>query len=488
MDRKNFTVGCVLFLILFFCVNEYSFSQQITWSRTYGDTGSVSEQGVDILQTYDGNYVVLAARSYDGNNQKILLLKLDTHGNVMWEKMVADSIVHHSPYRFQQTKDSGFIITGVSGSAFLIKTDKNGNLEWRKIYTDTYPQTYSFSVITTTDNGFVFCGDVPFFNPPSDKGYIVKTDSVGNIQWERVYEDSLFTAYGQIIHSNDSNFLYALGGTNNITQPLTKYTTVRKIKLNGDEIWMKTFAANSGGSSFLQIDDTSLIINSRTSMSILRDPFFKIDTSGNLIWLNRYQNPSTSGFPVIICKDNQNNIQKVGDYFNNIAYSKISPSGQQLILRPYQMSGFLATAANVIKNCVDGGFIIIGIAASGTQSHPKVDLLILKTDSAGISPLLAQIFHTNLEVPSEFYLYQNYPNPFNSNTIIKFNIPKYSHIRIVIYNVLGKEVSVLVNQDLNPGNYMMNFDASTNLTSGIYYYTMQSNSLIIDSKQMILIK
>jgi len=94
----------IIFISLFIGLIQTEInSQQITWSRTYGDTGTVSEQGVDIVQTYDGNYVVLASRSYDGNNQKILLLKLDMYGNVMWEKMVADSIVHHSPYRFQQT-------------------------------------------------------------------------------------------------------------------------------------------------------------------------------------------------------------------------------------------------------------------------------------------------------------------------------------------------------------------------------------------------
>jgi len=410
MKRKKFTVSCFLFLILFFCVNEYSFSQQITWSRTYGDTGTVSEQGVDIVQTYDGNYVVLASSSYDGNNQKILLLKLDIYGNVMWEKMVADSIVHHSPYRFQQTQDSGFIITGISGSAFLIKTDKNGNLKWRKVYNNTYPQTYSSSVITTPDNGFIFYGDVPFFSPPSSRGYIVKTDSIGVVQWERVYVDSLFTGYGQVIFSDDSNSLFVCGGTYNITQPLTKYTLVKKIKLNGDQVWMKTYAANSGGECILQVDDTSLVINSRTSMSILHNPFIRIDTSGNLIWLNRYQSPSTSGFPVIICKDNQNNIQKVGGINSNITYTEISPIGSQLILRPFQTSGFLATYGNVIKNSKDSGFIIVGTVFTGTQSNQNPDILVLKTDSIVIAPTIVKVVNYYSTIVSEYHLSQNFPN------------------------------------------------------------------------------
>jgi len=250
---------------------------------------------------------------------------------------------------------------------------------------------------------------------------------------------------------------------------------------------MKTYAANSGGECILQVDDTSLVINSRTSMSILRDPFIKIDTSGNLIWLNRYQSPSISGFPVIICKDNQNNIQKVGGINSNITYTEISPSGSQLILRPYLSSGFYATYANVIKNSNDGGFIIVGTSSIGPEINQKYDALIYKTDSNGITPNLVSI-KSNLELNiSEYKLIQNYPNPFNSTTTIRFKIPKNDFVKIKIFNASGKEVATLVNNEFLSGEYLINFNAE-GLPTGIYFYQLVINDVLVETKKMLLLK
>lgn len=79
--------------------------------------------------------------------------------------------------------------------------------------------------------------------------------------------------------------------------------------------------------------------------------------------------------------------------------------------------------------------------------------------------------------PEEFSLAQNYPNPFNPVTKIKFSVPQNengitSNVKLLIFDVLGKEVASLVNDKLVSGNYEMNFDGS-NLPSGIYFYTLQ---------------
>jgi photosystem II stability/assembly factor-like uncharacterized protein len=90
------------------------------------------------------------------------------------------------------------------------------------------------------------------------------------------------------------------------------------------------------------------------------------------------------------------------------------------------------------------------------------------------------------EIPLEFSLYQNFPNPFNPITTIEFEI-SYKDLTILkVYDALGKEVQVLVNDELRPGKYQVNFDGS-NLSSGIYFYSLFSNKLKI-SKKMILIK
>jgi len=89
-------------------------------------------------------------------------------------------------------------------------------------------------------------------------------------------------------------------------------------------------------------------------------------------------------------------------------------------------------------------------------------------------------------VPDSYILEQNYPNPFNPSTAIKFGIPEASNVRLKIFNTLGEEVAELVNEYLDAGTYTYSFDASQ-LTSGIYVYTLQTGDQLI-SKKMTLIK
>jgi predicted GH43/DUF377 family glycosyl hydrolase len=88
--------------------------------------------------------------------------------------------------------------------------------------------------------------------------------------------------------------------------------------------------------------------------------------------------------------------------------------------------------------------------------------------------------------PLKFKLSQNYPNPFNPSTKINFAIPQTSFVNLTVYNVLGEEVATLVNETKAPGNYEVNFNA-VNLTSGIYFYKLQTGSFN-ETKKMILIK
>jgi hypothetical protein len=90
------------------------------------------------------------------------------------------------------------------------------------------------------------------------------------------------------------------------------------------------------------------------------------------------------------------------------------------------------------------------------------------------------------EVPNKFALEQNYPNPFNPSTSIKYSLPKQSWVKIVIYDVLGRETSVLVNELQQPGNYAVPFDGSL-IASGVYFYKIDAGDFS-DVKKMVLIK
>jgi hypothetical protein len=102
------------------------------------------------------------------------------------------------------------------------------------------------------------------------------------------------------------------------------------------------------------------------------------------------------------------------------------------------------------------------------------------------------------EVPSSYKLYNNYPNPFNPSTNIKFDVTsnvkgKTSNlpdgkagVKLIIYDVLGREVEILVNQQLEPGTYKVDWNAS-NYPSGVYFYRLTSGNFA-DTKKMVLVK
>jgi hypothetical protein len=100
----------------------------------------------------------------------------------------------------------------------------------------------------------------------------------------------------------------------------------------------------------------------------------------------------------------------------------------------------------------------------------------------------------SINLPNQYQLFQNYPNPFNPATIIKFSIPADANITntskvnvlLKIYDILGREISTLVNDDKAPGNYEIKFDASS-LASGIYFYTLSANDFF-ETKKMILLR
>jgi len=100
--------------------------------------------------------------------------------------------------------------------------------------------------------------------------------------------------------------------------------------------------------------------------------------------------------------------------------------------------------------------------------------------------LITEIEISDYEIPKQFTLMQNYPNPFNPTTIIKYEIPKSTHVILTVYNLYGQEISRLVDQNQNPGFYSVKWDASSN-SSGVYFYKISADGFL-DVKKSLLIK
>jgi photosystem II stability/assembly factor-like uncharacterized protein len=95
--------------------------------------------------------------------------------------------------------------------------------------------------------------------------------------------------------------------------------------------------------------------------------------------------------------------------------------------------------------------------------------------------------NTGKSFPNKFSLSQNYPNPFNPSTKIKFTLPKMDKVRIDLYNTLGQRVETLLNQQMKAGQYEIEFNAQ-NLSSGIYFYRLETQTGYLQTKKLVVLK
>jgi len=104
----------------------------------------------------------------------------------------------------------------------------------------------------------------------------------------------------------------------------------------------------------------------------------------------------------------------------------------------------------------------------------------------GDLPIITSVEQIGLSVPETFSLAQNYPNPFNPSTTIEFSLPNAAHVSLRVYDMLGREVAVLVNEQRNAGNHRVTFDARS-LTTGTYLYSLRAGASQ-EIRKMVLVK
>lgn len=149
----------------------------------------------------------------------------------------------------------------------------------------------------------------------------------------------------------------------------------------------------------------------------------------------------------------------------NISPSVIAGGGGNMFNTEYQISGTVGQPLIGISNNVN---FLLGSgfwSVSGSVTSLNGDENIL---------------------PTEYNLYQNYPNPFNPSTIIKYSVPERSNVIIQVFNIVGEEIEILVNQEKDSGFYEVQF-SGVGLASGIYIYRITAGNFF-QSKKMLLIK
>jgi hypothetical protein len=166
---------------------------------------------------------------------------------------------------------------------------------------------------------------------------------------------------------------------------------------------------------------------------------------------------------------------------------------------------FAGTTGGVYMS-IDNGVLWQGINDGLTETNIRAlaitdSLLFTGTSSGGIwyrplSQLITSVETSSENNPNDFIVYQNYPNPFNPSTTISFSIPKEEFVSLKVFNSLGEEVAVLINETKPAGNYSVSFSAkggsatgvdASELTSGIYFYQINAGNFV-ETKKMMLIK
>ncbi|MBI2967951.1 MAG: SBBP repeat-containing protein, partial [Bacteroidetes bacterium] len=382
MKKILFTSGILLFP--FFCLSQNGF-QRIYGNPSYGNPRM-------IRTTADGGYI-MAGSMYNFVQTDVYVLKTDAGGNVQFSKTYGGSSSGQEEYAYdiKQTSDGGYIVTGRTNlvdpnyDVYVLKLDANGVLQWSKTF-GCANTDWGDAVLQTSDGGYIICGQT-FCSAALGNAYLIKTDSVGNLQWTKTYGGT----------ASDEEF-YEIEQTSDGGYIMTGWTTsfgaggydlfLVKTDTGGTVQWSKTFggAGNDLGTRVRQTASGNYVVcgytdgfgAGSTDMYLL-----KTDPAGNLLWSKTIGNSlSELAF----------DLQITSSAYILSGYSYLSPTDRDAVLINTDTSGSVQWSmqygdslddnALSFKQTGDGGFIV-GAYTTSFAWNPHIYLI--KTDSLGIS-------------------------------------------------------------------------------------------------------
>lgn len=328
-----------IILLIFFTRVGFS---QTTFQKTYGELGS---WGLNIQQTSDNGFIILGRiDSIGAGSSDIYLIKLDYKGDTSWTKVYGGAALDRGNY-ILQTTDGGYILAcytysfGAGDADFLlIKTDSLGNILWNKTYGGTGID-YAFNVGRTYDGNYIVFGLTTSFGIGNNGTSLLKIDSVGNIIWCKAYGGTGYS-YSWGLNGQqtlDSGFVVIRSATNNAINDAD--THIFKTDSSGNVIWCRNF----GG----QDDDGTL-----TGQQTL---------DGGYIFAGVTLSFGASSYDIYLVKCSAT---------GNLLWSKT-------------FGGTSSETAISVKQTIDGGFILFGQTNSFGISPADLNLILIKTDSTG---------------------------------------------------------------------------------------------------------
>jgi len=300
-------------------------SGTVQWQKTFG--GSGNDRASSIVQTIDGGYIV--AGYSNSNNGDVTgnhgandywIVKLNSLGSLEWQKSFGGTLTEMA-LSIQQTSDSGYIVTGLSGSNngdvsgnhatfpnvpdyWVIKLDASGTLTWQKCLGGSVDD-YSYCVKQTADGGYIVAGATQSLNGDisnndgGEDAWIVKLNSAGNMEWEKTYGGSDTERVFWIVPTTDGGYI-ATGWARSVDGDVVgnhgnfDYWVI-KIDSSGNLQWQKTIGGTSDdvASNIVQVADGGYVVtgySNSTDGDMLGnngsyDSFlFKLTSAGEILW------------------------------------------------------------------------------------------------------------------------------------------------------------------------------------------------------------
>jgi hypothetical protein len=459
------------------------------WARYYDGPDHREDKPVVIAVDDSGNVFVTGYSYSYSEFDDILTIKYNENGDSIWtRKFLGIGHVSDRPNAMALDKNGNVYVAGSavgsnSMDALTLKYNGNGNLEWSRYFngsTNAYDVAYD---LTVGKNDIIYVSGLSF----GVGGVILKYDNKGN-QLSTII-GSNFYGYKILLDINQNFFLgfdfYGGVQTNNDI-------AVAKLDSTDKLIWIRSYHHNSLNNNddfrAICLDNLGDVLVTGVSAEINEQGWdiatIKYYSNGDTAWINRYDPVFNSNDDSkSIASDKYSNVFVAGGsdggLFSRYVLIKYSPIGNQEWVTFYNNDNPF-TSHSALKVLVDtnGNIYITGFSyGNGTN----LDIATIKYSNI-----------TSLESNSEnlhvgFKLYQNFPNPFNSQTIIKYELPSACKVTLKVFNNLGQNVIVLVDEFQSNGEYESVFDGSI-LSSGIYFYNLEIDGIVNNTKKFILLK
>jgi len=213
------------------------------WNKTYG--GANSEVARSVIQTSDGGYLLAGqTQSFGAGGTDFWLVKTDSMGNMEWNKTYGGT-KNDIAFSVVETSDGGYVLTGRTNSFglgiadfWLIKVDSSGDHQWNKTYGGTGVDA-ARCVVQTSDGGYILAGFTESFGAGGQDGWLIKTDSMGNMEWNKTYGGTGVDAARCVVQTSDGGYILA-GETNSFGAGDSDFWLIKTDSMGNME-WNKTY-------------------------------------------------------------------------------------------------------------------------------------------------------------------------------------------------------------------------------------------------------